>query len=365
MASVRFARGSAWMYIGTYTRENSKGIYVCRLDAATGQVSTPELAAETVNPSFVALHPNRKFLYAVSEVSTTDGQKSGAVGAFSVDPNNGKLAFLNRAVSRGTGPCYVAVDKSGANALVANYGSGSIAVVPIKSDGSLAEPSMSVQHIGTSVNPKRQTGPHAHSINVAPDNKFVLSADLGLDQLLVYRFNPEKGTLAPNDPSFGRVKPGAGPRHFAFHPNGKFVYVINEMGNTVTAFAWDAARGALADLQTITTLPAGFSGESYCAEVQVHPSGKFLYGSNRGHDSIAVFAVDERRGTLTEVEQVSTRGKWPRNFGIDPTGSYLVAANQNSHNLTVFRIDSETGRLKASGQPLDVGSPVCVRFLAL
>jgi 6-phosphogluconolactonase len=246
---------------------------------------------------------------------------------------------------------------------VANYGSGSVAVLPVKQDGSLGEASAFIQHTGSSVNTQRQKEPHAHSINVSPDNRFAVAADLGLDELLVYRFDPTKGSLTANEPPFTRVNPGAGPRHFAFRPDGKFAYVINEIGSTITALTWDAARGILTEIQTISTLPAGFSGRNDCADVHVHPTGKFVYGSNRGHDSIAVFSVDQAKGTLTSVEYVSTQGKVPRNFGIDPTGSFLIAANQNSDNLVVFRIDAETGKLSATGQSLQLSRPVCIQFV--
>jgi len=352
------------VYFGTYTRKASKGIYVSRLDTATGKVTEPVLAAETPNPSFLALHPNRRFLYAVSEMSG-GGQKGGAVSAFSLDAAKGTLTFLNRVSSGGAGPCHLVVDKTGKNVLVVNYGSGSAAVLPLEADGRLKEASSFVQHQGSSVDPKRQQGPHAHSVNLAADNRFAMVADLGLDRVLVYRLDPAKGSITPNEPPFAAVKPGSGPRHFAFHPGGKFAYVINEMASTVTAFTYDAARGVLSEAQTITTLPADFSGVNHTAEVQVHPSGKFVYGSNRGHNSIAVFTVDAKKGTLTSVEQVSTQGKTPRNFGIDPTGRWMLAANQDTDNVVVFRIDAKTGRLTPTGQVLTVGAPVCVKFVAV
>ena len=359
------AKGEYFVYIGTYTGEKSKGIYAYRFQAATGEMTSVGLVAETANPSFLAVHPNRRFLYAVSEIANYEGQKSGAVSAFAIDPKNGKLTFLNKVASRGGGPCYVVVDKTGKSLLVANYGGGSVAALPVKEDGRLGEASAFVQHTGSGVNPKRQQGPHAHSINVSSDNRFAVAADLGLDQLLVYRFDPVKGSLAAHDPAFAKVNPGAGPRHFTFHPSGRFAYVINEMQSTVTAFAYDAAGGVLSELQTISTLPQDFAGNNSTAEVQVHPTGKFLYGSNRGHDSIAVFAIDPDKGTLTAAEHVPTQGKTPRNFGIDPTGSYLFAANQNSHNIVGFRIDAKTGRLTPTGQVVEVGSPVCVKFVAV
>jgi len=351
------------VYVGTYTKEDSKGIYAYRFDVATGKLASLGLVAETPNPSFLAPHPKRQYLYAVSEINTYEDQKSGAVSAFSVDAKTGKLTFINKVSSRGAGPCYVAMDGAGKNVLVANYGGGSVAVLPVKPDGRLGEASAFVQHSGSGLNPQRQQGPHAHSINVSPDNRFAIAADLGLDSLFVYRFDVARGSLSSNDPGFVKVNPGAGPRHFAFHPHGRFVYAINELQSTVTAFSYDAERGVLKELQTISTLPKAFQGENSTAEVRVHPNGRFLYGSNRGHDSIAVFAIDPREGTLTPVEYVATQGKTPRNFGIDPTGSYLFAANQDSHNIVVFRVMPLTGRLKPTGQVLDVPFPVCVKFV--
>jgi len=350
------------VYIGTYTGPKSKGIYQLRLDLASGSLSTPELAGETINPSFLAVHPSRRFLYAVGEAW---GQAAGSLSAFAIAPDTGKLTLLNTQPTGGAGPCYVSVDKQGTNALVANYGSGSVCVLPIGKDGRLAEATAVVQHKGSGPNPKRQEGPHAHSINLDPTGRFALAADLGLDKVLVYRFDPAKGTLVPNDPPAASVAPGAGPRHLAFHPNGQFAYVINEMGNTVTAFRWDASRGTLGELQTVPTLPADFRGNSTTAEVQVHPSGRFLYGSNRGHDSIAIFAIDGEAGTLKPLGHQSTQGRNPRNFGIDPTGTYLLAANQNSDSIVVFRIDPQTGSLSPTGVTASVPSPVCVKLLSM
>jgi 6-phosphogluconolactonase len=363
--AAKAAKGEYLVYIGAYTGKKSQGIQVLRFSSVTGKLTPVGLAAETPSPSWVTIHPNHRFLYAVSEISNYEGKRSGAVAAFRIDATTGQLTFLNKVASRGAGPCFVTVDKTGKCVLVANYGGGSVAVLPIKEDGSLSEASAFVQHSGTVANPKRQGGPHAHSINVSPNNRFAIVADLGLDEVLVYRFDPVKGSLVPNEPPFTKVSPVSGPRHFAFHPNGKFGYVINEIASTVTAFSYDAAGGVLKELQTIRTLPEDFKGVNNTAEVQVHPSGKFLYGSNRGHDSIAVFAVDSKKGTLQAIEQVSTQGKVPRNFGIDPTGSYLIAANQNSDNLVVFRIDRKTGKLTPTGQTVEVGAPVCVKFLAV
>ncbi len=359
------AKAEYLIYVGTYTAQKSKGVYAYRFDGATGQLTSIGLVAETTQPSFLAVHPSRRFLYAVNEIADYEGRKSGAVSAFAIDRRSGKLTFLNEVSSRGTDPCYVSLDKTGKYVLVANYSGGSVAMFPVLEDGRLGEASAFVQHVGSSVNRERQEGPHAHSINLSPDNRFAIAADLGLDEMLIYRFDPTKGSLAPNDPPFAKVNPGAGPRHFAFHPSGRSAYVINEMQSTVTAFSYDAARGVLRVLQTISTLPKDFAGHSDTAEVQVHPSGKFLYGSNRGHDSIAVFAIDSGKGTLTPVAHVPTQGKTPRNFGIDPTGSYLFAANQDSDNIVVFRIDAKTGRLTPTGQVLEVPTPVCVKFVAI
>jgi 6-phosphogluconolactonase len=357
------SKGTCLVYVGTYTETKSKGIYAYRFNPATGQLSSLGLAAESVNPSFLAIDPSRRFLYAVNEISKYEGRSSGGVSAFAIDRGTGKLTFLNEVPSRGAGPCHAAVDKTGRYVLVANYDGGSLAVFPILKDGRLGEASSFVQHKGASIDPQRQEGPHAHSIYLSPDNRFALSADLGLDEVLVYRFDAEHGTLAPNNPPFAKVNPGAGPRHFAFHTSGRFGYVIDEMQSTVTVFSFEPSSGTLHMLQTVSTLPKDFEGESSAAEVQVHPSGKFLYGSNRGHDSIAMFTINNRKGTLTANGFALTLGKTPRNFALDPTGAYLFAANQDSDSVVQFRIDPNTGRLTPTGHVLEVPSPVCVTFV--
>ena len=359
------ADGKVRFYIGTYTGAKSKGIYMSTLDLATGQASTPELAVETISPSFLAIHPNGRFVYAANEIEKFAGQPSGAVSAFAVDAASGKLTQINQQASGGGSPCYLVVDKSGKAVLVANYGGGSVASLPIQKGGGLGEATALIQHHGSSANSARQQGPHAHSINLDAANRFAVAADLGLDKLLVYRFNPARGSLEPNDPPWTSVAPGAGPRHFAFHPRGRFAYVINEINCTVTAFTYQPDAGRLQEVQTVSTLPPGQAVQPSfsTAEVQVHPSGKFLFGSNRGHDSIAVYRIDQKTGRLEYVENRSTEGKMPRNFGIDPTGSYLLAANGSSDNIVLFRIDPTTGRLTPTGQVLQVGTPVCVKFL--
>ena len=353
------------VYFGTYTGGESQGIYVSRFNAGTGEVTPPVLAAEATDPNFLAVHPSRRFLYAVSRTQGQGGQPIGTVISFAIDEVTGKLALLNEVSSGGPDPTHLNVDHTGRAVVVADYVGGCVSALPVDEDGRLGEASAFVQHTGSSVDPERQKSPHAHSVNFSPDNRFVVAADLGLDKLLVYRFDAEAGSLVANDPPFARVAPGAGARHFTFHPGGKFAYVINEQQSTVTVFAYAAERGALDELQTISTLPKDFAGTNSTAEVLAHPSGRFLYGSNRGHNSIAVFAVDSGNGTLTPVEHVSTQGERPRNFQIDPTGRYLFAANQSTDNVVVFRIAEETGRLSPTGQTLEIDSPVCVRFVAL
>jgi 6-phosphogluconolactonase len=350
------------VYIGTYTAKKSKGIYSARFDSDTGKLSAPESAAETKNPTFLALHPNGRVLYAVGEVDDFQGKKTGAVSAFSIDAKAGKLSLLNQQPSAGGGPCHLAVDKSGKCVLVANYGSGSIAALPIEPDGKLGKPATKIQHTGSSVNHERQAGPHAHYISTDPENRYALTCDLGLDKVLVYKLEPDKALLTPNVPPSVSVTPGSGPRHLAFHPNGRLAYLISEMEPTITVFSYESG-GVPRELQTISTLPDKYTGFKSGAEVQVHPSGKFVYGSNRGHDSIAVFSVDQRSGKLTFVEHQSTRGKTPRHFAIDPTGKWLLAENQDSDNIVIFRVDQRTGKLTLTGESVEVGAPVCIQFV--
>ena len=353
------------VYVGTYTtKPSSKGIYAYWFDAGTGKLKSAGLAAESTDPSFVAVHPSGKYLYAVNEVDEFGGHKSGAVSAFAIDRRSGALKLLNQVSSRGGGPCHVSLDKAGKYVLVANYGGGSVASFPVREDGSLGEAAGFVQHYGSSVDKERQERPHAHWIGVSPDNHFVIEANLGLDELAVFHFNAGNGDLSPIDP-FVKVNPGAGPRHFAFHPNGKFAYLLTEMENAVTAFSYSARNGSLSALQTISTLRRDYSGPKEAAELVVHPSGKFLYASNRaGVDSITAFAIDRVRGTLKLIGEFPTMGKAPRNFTIDPAGRFLLAANQESSNIVVFRIDATTGRLTPTGEVVEVSAPVCIAFVA-
>ena len=345
----------ARFYVGTYTKKDgSKGIYQFHLNSDTGALASDGLVAESQNPSFLALHPNGKFLYAVNELD-----QSGGVSAYAIEAG-GKLRLLNEQSSRGAGACHLTVDPAGKNVLVANYGAGNIAVLPIKTDKSLGEATGFVQHTGSSADPQRQKEPHAHSIYADAAGKLVYTCDLGTDHIDIYRLDAEKGTLTPNDPPFARVAPGSGPRHLAFH-NG-YAYAINEMGNTIVVFKHDVAAGKLDEIQTISTLPEGFTASNTTAEIFVHPNGKFLYGSNRGHDTIAVFAIDRATGKLRLVQHEETQGKNPRNFALDPSGKWLIAANQDSDNLVVFKVDSTTGKLTPSGQTAQLGAPVCIMF---
>lgn len=353
------------VYFGTYTGAKSKGIYVARFDATSGNLSSAELAAETPSPSFLVVHPSSRYLYAVNEVSKYEGKPAGSVSSFSLDAKSGKLSPINAQSSGGGAPCHIIVDKSGRNVLVANYSGGSVAVLPVQKNGALQPASAFVQHTGSSVNKSRQEAPHAHGIYLDGRNRFAYVPDLGLDQYLIYGFDSGKGALTPATPPYASVTPGSGPRHFALHPGGRFAYGINEMVCTVTAFSCDPKTGALTILETVSTLPPAeaMKGSYSTAELFCHPSGRFLYGSNRGHDTIAVYAIDQKSGKLSYVENASTKGKTPRSFGIDPTGRWLLAANQSSDNVFVFAIDPNTGRLTATGQSIDVGSPVSVSFI--
>jgi 6-phosphogluconolactonase len=352
-----------WVFFGTYTGGGSKGIYRGKFIPSSGKLTDVELAARSDNPSYLAVHPTRRFLYAVNEISNFGGKNAGAVSAFALDAQNGTLKGLNQESSVGAGPCHLIVDPTGRNVLVANYGGGSACVLPVAPEGRLLPATSVVQHQGAGTNPERQEGPHAHSINLDPMGHFAAVADLGLDEVLVYRFDPERGTLRAADPPFVKFVPGAGPRHFAFHPKAPFAYVINELNSTVTALAFDRERGTLQPMQSVTTLPGDFKGPNHPADVQVHPSGRFLYGSNRGHDSIAIYEIDSQSGRLTPRGQQTEGIKVPRGFGIDPSGHWLLVANQEGDSVVTFRIDPETGALKPGGEKGRVPKPVCVKFV--
>lgn len=341
---------------------SKQGILSGRMNQETGDLHLSGPGIEVMNPGFLAVHPNKKFLYSVN-TTKIDGKNVGVATAFSIAPKTGKLTFINHQTTQGTGPTHLVVDEKGKNVLVANYGSGSVVVFPVQKNGSLNSAVSFVQHDGSSIHPSRQTGPHAHSITTDPKNVFAVSCDLGLDKVLVYKFDSKKGSLTPNDPPFGLLKPGAGPRHHAFHTSGKFLYVINELDSTMTGFRFDQKRGALHQSQTISTLPPNVTGTNFPSEVAVHPSGKFLYGSNRGHDSIVAFKIDQRNGDISAIEYEPTQGKFPRHFEIDPTGQFLFVANQDSDNVVAFRIDQKTGELTPTGNIVQAEKPQCVKFV--
>jgi 6-phosphogluconolactonase len=354
-----------WVYVGTYTggTAGSKGIYRFDFDSASGNLTGRTLAAEVKNPSFLAIHPNRRFLYAVGELDRFQGKSSGAISAFAIDSKTGDLKLLNQQPSGGAGPCHLVVDKKGKHVLAANYSGGSVCVLPIASDGHLSPSTAFQQHHGSSINKSRQEGPHAHSINLDPANRFAFVADLGLDKVMIYKYDSDKGSLVSNDSPAVVIPTGSGPRHFAFHPDGRHAYVINELTSTVTAMDYDPDHGVLKPIQTISTLPADFHGETTCAEVQVHPSGKFLYGSNRGHNSIAIFSIEAKSGRLRPFGHQIENIKTPRNFAIDPKGNFLLVANQDSNSIVVFRIDPSTGGLIPSNTKVEVPMPVCIKFM--
>jgi 6-phosphogluconolactonase len=362
-AAADSSAAESLIYFGTYTGAKSQGIYVSKFDSTTGKLSAPELAAEIKNPTFLAVAPGGNFLYAVSEVDEIGGKRTGAVDAFARDAATGKLTPLNQQISGGSGPCHLSVDATGKCLLVANYGAGSVAALPIHADGSLGEATTTIQHTGSGPNPSRQAGPHAHFILPSPDNRFALNCDLGLDKIFVYRLDATAATLVTNDPPFATVAPGSGPRHLTFSADGKFAYVINEMGGTITVFSYAAANAAMTEVQTISTLPKDFSGKNTDAEIVLHPNEKFLYASNRGHDSIALFSVDQKTGRLAFVEHQSTQGRTPRHFAIDPTGRWLLAENQATDSVVVFAIDADTGKLQPTGQIVSIGAPVCAVFV--
>ena len=352
-----------FLFVGTYTRTTSEGIYVYRMDNSTGVLERVAVTGGIKNPTFLALSPDNSHLYAVAEINEHCGRPTGAVYSYSVSPDSGDLAYVNQQSTGGPGPCHLTVDATGAHVIVANYQGGSICVLPIQTDGSLGEMSEFIQHEGSSVIPHRQREPHAHSVNLDPNNRFIYAPDLGMDKVMIYQLDLDSGNLLANKPAFVQVAPGAGPRHFAFHPDGTRAYVLNEIGNTVTAFNWDPESGSLEEFQTVTTLPADFLETSHTADLHIHPNGRFLYGSNRGHDSIAIFEIDPDTGGLTPRGWASTQGRTPRNIAIDPSGQFMLAENQDSDSIFTFRINDETGMLISTGSVIKVPMPVCIKFL--
>ena len=339
-----------------------KAIYVADFDASSGALSEPRIASSVERPNFLELHPSGNTVYVCSRAQGPDGP-IGLLLAYRIDRATGKLTKINQQETGAPGPAHVNITKDGKTAAVANYTGGSTASFRIGSGGKLVARTSYIQHQGKSVDPRRQSEPHSHSVNFSPDDRFVVSADLGLDQVLIYEVDPATSALLPHDPPYAKVAPGSGPRHFTFHPSGRYAYVINEIASTVTAFKWDASRGALTEIQTISTLPEGYSEPTTTAEVLAHPNGKFLYGSNRGHDSITVFSIDQGTGKLTVVEREPVQGKTPRNFRLSPDGKWLLAANQASNAVVVFELDPQTGKLSPTGKSISMPSPMCIRFL--
>ncbi|MFN2578761.1 MAG: lactonase family protein [Pyrinomonadaceae bacterium] len=350
------------VYVGTYTTGKSEGIYLYRLNLSSGELRQGAITRGVINPSFLTLAPNQRYLYAVNEVEDFAGSKSGAVSSFAVDEKTGALRLLNQQPSLGADPCYVDVDARGRFVLVANYTGGNVTVFAVQRDGSLGAPTDVKQYQGSSVNRDRQEAPHAHCIVLDPTDRFAYSCDLGSDKIMIFRFDARRGKLLAGIPPSMQVKPGSGPRHLAFHSGGKFVFVLNELHSTVTAFERNPETGSLKELQTLSTLPKDFTNANTGADIHVSPNGRFLYCSNRGHDSIAIFKIDPRNGALTAIGHESTRGMSPRNFAIDPTGALLLVANQKSDSIVVFRLDQTIGRLKATGQAVQVPAPVCLKF---
>lgn len=345
------------LFIGTYTRDGSKGIYAIQLDGETGTLTTPTVAAETKGPSYLALSPDHRALYAVSE-------SEAMAAAFAINPDRIRLTPLSANQSAGgKAPCHLAVDQTGRALLVANYHTGVVASLPISPDGTLRPAVSVIQHTGSSVNRDRQSSPHVHSVTLSPDNRHVLVCDLGLDKIFTYRLDPVTAQLTPGEPPFTATAPGSGPRHFAFAPDGRHAFAITEMGGTLTAYRYVAESGALVALDTQSTLLPDFRGENSSAAVRVHPNGLFVYGSNRGPDDIAVFRFDAASGRLALVQNVPSGGKGPRDFALSPDGRWLVTAHQYTNNLAVFRVDPATGRLSPTSSTAAISTPVCVLFV--
>ena len=349
------------VFVSAFAAGDDGAIHAYRLNLKTGELKLSHRTTDVEHPFFTALSPDGKFLYSI-HAKQFGGKENEQVAAYAIEGRSGRLKLLNRQSAMGTASCFLDVDATGKTVLVANYSTGSVASLPVNKDGSLGESAAFIQHAGSSVDPKRQKGPYAHSIVVSPDNRFAYAADLGIDKILIYRLDPKTSKLAPGSPSFVKTPPGAGPRHLTFHPHGKHLYAINELKNSVTRFDQDAKTGALSIRETVSTLPAEFEGTSYCADLRITPDGKFLYGTNRGHDSIAIYRL-AKDGGLKRIGIEPSLGKGPQNLLITPDGGLLLCANMPGNNVVVFRINRKTGALKAVGDPVSVPKPSCIRLL--
>jgi 6-phosphogluconolactonase len=363
LASVRASAADMWVYFGEHLDQPGHGFYLARFDTDTGTLTKPQFLLQAASPGYFVIDKDASHLYAANAITDFQGGKAGAASAYSINRSTGALMLINQHSSVGPNPAYISLAGDGRHALLANYTGASIAVLAINLDGSLGDRTAFVQHQGHSVNSERQPQPHPHSIYVDPTDRFVLVPDLGLDQVRIYRYDKDAGTLTPNDPPFATLPPGSGPRHLTFHPNGRWVYVISEMAGTVTLFNWDSQRGTLTSAQTISSMPSGYQGVHTSAEVLPHPNGKFLYASNRGPDDLAVFAIDPTTGQLTLLQHISTQGKMPRFFTFDPTGNWLLVGDHDSNCVTIFRVDPQSGLLTQNGSPVSVPNPFCFRFV--
>lgn len=351
------------LYVGTYATADARGIFQCSFDPATGDIAILGATDGIANPSFLAVDPAGRYLFAVSETSEFEGKPGGSVHAFAVDRDTGVLRRLNTQSSHGADPAHLSIDNRGRFVLVANYTGGNVCAFPVQEDGRLGPVVANVQHVGKGPNPERQEKPHAHSVMLDPANRRAFSADLGIDRVMVYTFDRASGALAPAEHPEIAMKPGAGPRHLDFAPDGKTLFVVNELNSTVTALSYDLETGLLSERQTIPTLPSSFKGENTCADIHVHPSGRFVYASNRGHDSIAVFAIQNSGGKLKLVQHQPAMGRSPRNFAVDPAGRFLLVANQRSDSVVVMKINQDDGTLSPSGRTIAIPAPVCIKFV--
>lgn len=352
-----------YLYVGTYTQNEREGICIYKFDATDGDLTYINTAEGIENPSYLAINSKKNLLIAVNEIQEFEGKKSGAVSSFSINPADGSLKLINQVASGGGSPCYISINKKATMALVANYSGGNVSIFPLLPEGRLQPYTDLQQHTGSGPVKNRQQNPHAHAIVLSPKEDFALAVDLGVDKVYTYAINEKPPGLEIKDEF--KSTPGAGPRHLTFHPNKKFVFFINELNSTITSCSFDASTGRISRIQTVDALPQGFSGTSFCADIHVSDDGRFLYGSNRGHDSIVIYEIDQKYGSLSYVDHHSVHGAFPRNFMIDPTGKFLLVANQNSNNIVVFKIDRETGKLRANGVEVEVSKPVCLKMLAI